>query len=215
MNLQTKPITTLLFDWDGTLADSAQLGLIAFQESFARMDIQFHQPTYEASYSPNWYSIYEAMGVPRDKWNLADELWIKYYGEQTAALVPGAAEAISELHHRGYVLGIVSSGSDCRVTRELDQLGLRRFFRTVVCNEHMTNKKPHREGLDIAMRHLNGAPKQSCYVGDSPEDIEMGRNAEVLTVGVRSSYPTSWKLQSANPDIYLESVSQLLSHFTA
>ncbi len=45
------------------------------------------------------------------------------------------------------------------------------------------------------------------------EDIEMGRNAQVLTVGVRSSYPSSARVQSAGPDLYLESFSELTKHF--
>ena len=77
----------------------------------------------------------------------------------------------------------------------------------------MENKKPHPEGLETAMRALGCASAATCYIGDSPEDIEMGKRAKVFTVGVRSDYPTSWKLKSHNPDIFLESLSDLLSHF--
>ena len=206
-------IRTLLFDWDGTLADSAPLGFAAFQKTFAKMGIAFPQQTYEAAYSPNWYSMYEAMALPREKWEMADELWVEHYGEQTAPLVAGARETISDLHSKGYQLGIVSSGSHCRVGRELSQLGLVSLFEVVVCNEHMINKKPDPEGLETAMRQLKSAPQRSCYIGDSPEDIQMGKHAKVLTVGVRSAYPTSWKLISANPDIYLESLVELAIHF--
>ena len=41
----------------------------------------------------------------------------------------------------------------------------------------------------------------------------MGKRANMLTVGVRSDYPTSWKLESYRPDIYLNSFSELLNHF--
>lgn len=212
MNQQkTHSISTVLFDWDGTLVDSAQLGLIAFQKSFASMGLEFPLQTYQRTYSPSWYSMYEAMGLPRDKWEAADELWMQHYGEQTAALIAGARQAIDELGRKGYQLGIVSSGSDCRVAREIQQLGLSSVFEVVICNEHMTNKKPHPEGLEAAMKTLNSMPEQTCYVGDSPEDIQMGKCARVLTVGVRSSYPTSWKLLSAQPDIYLESIAELSS----
>jgi len=63
------------------------------------------------------------------------------------------------------------------------------------------------------MRRLNVSEAECCYVGDSPEDIQMGKSASVLTVGVRSAYPTSWKVLDANPDIYLESLEQLISYF--
>jgi len=206
-------ITTLLFDWDGTLIDSAQLGLVAFERSFADLGVTFDHETYRKVYSPNWYSVYTALGLPEEKWQQADDLWISHYGEQRAEPIPGAVETIEELKRRGYRLGVVSSGTECRVVREIGELGLESFFETIICNEQMVEKKPHPEGLETALRLLGAANETTGYVGDSPEDIEMGRRAGLLTVGVRSDYPTSWKLKSHNPDIFLESLSDLLSHF--
>jgi len=213
MTNSSRVTSTLLFDWDGTLVDSAQLGLTAFERSFAALGVNFDQEIYRAVYSPNWYSVYEAMGLPKEKWQLADDLWVEHYGQQTAKPVTGAQETISVLQQKGYRLGVVSSGSECRVGREIRELGLEHFFETVVCNEQMENKKPHPEGLETAMRSLGCSSEVSCYVGDSPEDIEMGKRAGMLTVGVRSDYPTSWKLKSHQPDILIESLTELLHHF--
>jgi phosphoglycolate phosphatase len=63
------------------------------------------------------------------------------------------------------------------------------------------------------MRSLGCSQSEVAYVGDTPEDIEMGKRAGVLTVGVRSAYPTSWKLESQHPDIFLKSLTELLNHF--
>ncbi len=213
MNVRTDQITTLLFDWDGTIADSAQLGLAAFQQSFSMLGFEFPLEKYEATYSPNWYLIYEAMGLPKDKWERADELWMKHYGEQTPTLVEGAEKTIRELQRRAYRMGIVSSGSQARLERELKNVGLASAFDVVICNEDMQNKKPHPEGLEIALRLMNCSTDRACYVGDSPEDIEMGKRAGMLTVGVRSNYPTNWKLINAGADIYLETFNDLTTYF--
>jgi HAD superfamily hydrolase (TIGR01509 family) len=213
MTSSIRSINTLLFDWDGTLVDSAQLGLTAFEQSFAALGVEFDHEIYRAAYSPNWYSVYEAMGLPKEKWQLADELWVQHYGEQTAQPVAGALQTIKDLKERGYRLGVVSSGNECRVGREIGQLELESVFEIVVCNEQMENKKPHPEGLETAMRALGSASKATGYVGDSPEDIEMGKRANLFTVGVRSAYPTNWKLKSHNPDIFIESLAELLEHF--
>ena len=213
MTQSKRPITTLLFDWDGTLVDSAQLGLIAFERSFTELGLLFDHELYQTVYSPNWYSIYEAMGLPKEKWDMADQLWNQHYGEQTAQPIAGARETIIELKRRGYRLGIVSSGTERRVVREVKALGLDEVFEAVICNEQMTNKKPHPEGLETALQALGCSSEQAAYVGDSPEDIEMGQRAGMLTVGVRSAYPTSWKLETARPDIFLNSLRELLDHF--
>jgi HAD superfamily hydrolase (TIGR01509 family) len=208
-----RAIRTLLFDWDGTLADSAQLGLAAFQKTFAELGVAFPHDIYEATYSPNWYSTYEALGLPREKWKLADDLWMKHYGEQTARLIEGAAETIAALHTPGNRLGVVSSGSEERIRREIERSELNAVFDVIICNEQIVNKKPHPEGLEIALRRLNSKPEESAYVGDSPEDIQMGKRANVFTIGVRGSYPSSARLLSSEPDIYLESITGLCRLF--
>jgi HAD superfamily hydrolase (TIGR01509 family) len=206
-------INTLIFDWDGTLNDSAVNGFAAFQKSLDELGVPFTEEFYEANYSPNWYTMYETLRLPRDQWQRADDLWIQHYGEAPARLVEGARRTVTELHNRGYRLGIVTSGSHCRVTRELEEMGLAQTFQAVVCNEHIVNKKPHPEGLEQAMSLIGSSPEECSYIGDAPEDIRMGKAARVHTVAVRSAYPTSKHLLSAAPDIYLDSISELLLHF--
>jgi HAD superfamily hydrolase (TIGR01509 family) len=209
----TRSITTILFDWDGTLFDSATAGFIAFQKTFADLGIDFTKEFYETRYSPNWYAIYEALNLPKDNWHQADELWLQHYGEEPPRLVDEAEATISELRRRGYRLGIVTSGTQRRVAREIEQLGLSSTFEAVICNEHIEKKKPHPEGLEKAMTLLSTASEYCSYVGDAPEDVQMGKKARVLTVGVLSSYPTSKLLLRERPDIHLGAIAELLIHF--
>jgi len=206
-------ITTLVFDWDGTLVDSAHLGLIAFQKTFAELDVAFPIDIYEAHYSPNWYSTYTALGLPEDLWARADALWLEHYGEETAPLIEGVGDTLNALHSKGYRLGVVTSGSHSRVSRELESSDLNGLIDTLICNEHIVNKKPHPEGLELALKQLDSRPEETAYVGDAPEDIEMGRHGNVMTIGVRSAYPSSGRVQTANPDLYVERIADLVNHF--
>ena len=210
---QSGQITTLMFDWDGTLVDSAQLGLVAFERTFDELGVPFAHAIYEATYSPNWYSTYEALGLPKEKWQTADELWIRHYGDQSAQLIEGVGATLLSLRRKGYQLGLVTSGSRSRVCREIEQSVLTEAFAVIVCNEDIANKKPDPEGLQFAMRILSVTANECAYVGDAPEDIEMGRRGNVMTIGVRSDYPSSSRVLSAKPDIYLESMTELLNHF--
>ena len=206
-------INTLLFDWDGTLVDSAHLGLAAFEKTFSELGVVFAHEIYEAKYSPNWYSTYEALGLPKELWHTADDLWIRHYGEQSALLIDGVGETLFALSRKGYQLGVVTSGSRSRIDREVQQSALKDTFGVIICNEDIKNKKPDPEGLVLAMHALDVDPSQCAYVGDAPEDIEMGRRGNVKTVGVRSTYPSSARVPAANPDLYLERISELLDHF--
>lgn len=210
---QNSHITSLLFDWDGTIVDSAHLGLVAFEKTFDELGVPFAHTVYEATYSPNWYSTYEALGLPKDRWQVADELWIRHYGEQSASLIEGVGETLLSLHGKGYQLAVVTSGTRSRVCREVEQSLLRDVFAVMICNEDIVNKKPHPEGLDRAIRSMDVEPSECAYVGDAPEDIEMGRRGNVMTIGVRSAYPSSGRVLNAKPDLYLERLTELLDHF--
>ena len=206
-------IKNLIFDWDGTLVDSAHLGLVAFEKTFSELGVPFVHDVYEATYSPNWYRTYEALGMPKDLWNVADGLWLQHYGEQAAPLIEGVGETLLTLRRKGYQLAVVSSGSRSRVCREVQQSVLKDAFAVIVCNEDITDKKPHPEGLVRAIRDLNVDSSQCAYVGDAPEDIEMGRRGNVMTIGVRSDYPSSARVLTANPDLYVERIADLVNHF--
>jgi HAD superfamily hydrolase (TIGR01549 family) len=211
--MQNRDINTLIFDWDGTLVDSAQLGLVAFEKTFAELGVPFVHSIYEAKYSPNWYSTYEALGLPQEHWQTADDLWLQHYGEQTAPLIEGVGETLLALLGKGYELAVVSSGSRTRVCREVEQSVLRDAFAVITCNDDVVQKKPHPEGLLLAMSAMNAAAERCAYVGDAPEDIEMGRRGKVMTIGVRSAYPSSSRVARANPDLYLERLAELVTHF--
>ena len=206
-------IKSLLFDWDGTLVDSARLGLSAFEKTFTELGVEFAHEIYEAKYSPNWYSTYEALGLPKELWQTADDLWIRHYGQQSAPLLAGVGETLLALRTKGYQLGIVTSGSRSRVSREVQQSTLKDAFAVIICNEDIVNKKPDPEGLLLAMREIDVEPSHCAYVGDAPEDIEMGRRGNVMTVGVRSTYPSSARVPNAKPDLYLERIAELVDHF--
>ena len=206
-------ISTLLFDWDGTIVDSAQLGLNAYQKAFAELNFVFSQDIYEVSYSPNWYLTYEALGLPKENWTQADVLWRLHYDKETPTIIEGAAEALVSVGDKGYRLGVVTSGNNDRVHREAKQFGLENLFEVFVCHEDITRRKPDPEGLHIALARMGTRPEECAYVGDAPEDIEMGRQANIMTVGVRSNYPSNARMLSLAPDIYLESLTELSNYF--
>ena len=207
-------VDTILFDWDGTLLDSAPYAFLAHQKAFGELGLVLALDVYERIYSPNWYEMYRALQLPEHRWREADVLWTRHYGQTIAPLVEGGRDAIDGLFYRGYCLGIVTSGSRIRVSNELKALGLEEIFGTVVCNEDVVNKKPHPEGLQMAMKHLDKRPEICCYVGDSPADVEMGKRAGMQTIGILSGYPSSKALPNTHPDFYFESITQLLPHFT-
>lgn len=52
---------------------------------------------------------------------------------------------------------------------------------------------------------------EATYVGDSPEDVEMARAAEVFSVAVPGGYPNRSALEASSPDLFAESLGRAIS----
>ncbi|HVP64975.1 MAG TPA: HAD family hydrolase [candidate division Zixibacteria bacterium] len=206
-------VTTLLFDWDGTLVDSAMSSFLTFQKALAECGVEFTWDQFAAHFTTDWHRMYEAVGLHQSRFLEADRVWKKCYPCVEYHAVAGAHETLSELRNRGYRLGVVTSGSRWRLKDEVEDFGLSGFFDVMICNEDVERKKPHPEGLLKAASLLSCNCNCCAYVGDVPEDILAGKEAGMFTVGVSSQYPTSRKLDEVQPQLRIESISDLLTHF--
>jgi HAD superfamily hydrolase (TIGR01509 family) len=206
-------ITTLFFDWDGTLVDSAMSSYLTFQKALKHCGIEFTWEQFEAYFTPDWHRIYEAVGLEQERWQMADEAWRKCYPCVQYSLVNGAKDTLLALRDRGYHVGVVTSGNRWRLVNEIRDFGLDGVFDVLICSDDVTKRKPHPEGLFKAAAQLGCEPGCCSYVGDVPDDILAGKNAGMHTIGVKSGFPTSRRLPESGPDLHLEEIPQLLEHF--
>jgi HAD superfamily hydrolase (TIGR01549 family) len=204
-----QPITAICFDWDGTLCDSGAASLRAFRKSLAEFGVTFTDAEYRSVYTPRWYRMYEAFRLPESCWPQADQRWLHHYRGEEPGLVAGVPAMLESLRRRKIQLGIVTNGTRGRVERELARFGLDGAFGALICCEDVIEKKPHPEGLDKAFALLGCSREAACYVGDTPDDIHMGKNAGVLTVAIFNQYVDDSRLRESAPDLLLEAIAEL------
>ena len=203
-------LRAVLFDWDGTLADTSEASYRCYVRMFAELGIPFDRDTYARTYSPNWYHTFRVLGLPEERWSHADERWLAHFAEEQVELIDGAREVLEGLTARGLATGIVTSGSRGRVTRELEAHGLIAHLHECVFGCDVKEKKPHPEGLVLCLDRLGVAAEDAVYVGDSPEDIAMAKAAGVRSIGVAGTYPNRDALRGANPDVFAECIRDVL-----
>lgn len=124
------------------------------------------------------------------------------------APLPGCVELLHRLHARDRRLGLATSSG--RAAAYLDRWGVRHLFRAVVGREEVTRRKPHPEPVLRCLSELGVAPEDAAYVGDSPIDIQAGRAAGVRTVAVLTGTSSRRVLATLDPDHILESAIDLL-----
>jgi HAD superfamily hydrolase (TIGR01549 family) len=198
----------VLFDWDGTLIDSYHADTSAYLAMFKEMGISWGLEELEENYSPNWYQVYRAAGLPRRRWEEADRAWRAHYAKHRPKLIAGVRPVLAKLRV-AHPLGLVTSGDRDRVTRQLREFRLTTLFAARVCSGDTLCKKPHPEPLRLALRQMKLDPPACVYVGDAPQDVEMARRAGVRAIGILGPFPTERRLRAARPEFLIGSIEEL------
>jgi HAD superfamily hydrolase (TIGR01509 family) len=203
-----KKIKGVLFDWDGTLIDSYHADSQAYLAMFQELGLAWGLAELEQNYSPDWYAVYRAAGIPEDRWGDADRAWRTHYARHSSKLMNGTRHILDQLALR-HRLGLVTSGDRERVTRQLREFQLTGIFETYVCGGDTAEKKPRPEPLLLALQQMKIDAERCVYVGDTPEDLLMARAAGVRAIAVLGPFPTEKRLRAAKPEYLLESLEEL------
>jgi HAD superfamily hydrolase (TIGR01509 family) len=203
-----RPLAGVLFDWDGTLINSYHADSQAYLGMFRELGLNWGLEELELHYSPDWYTVYRAAGIPKEHWDKADNLWRIHYARYPAKLVSGARSVLQRLARR-HTLGLVTSGDRARVTRQLRQFSLTGTFRARVCGGDTTEKKPHPAPLRKALQQLKLEPDQCVYVGDTPEDLAMAGAVGMRAIAFLGPFPTEKRLRAAKPEYLLKKLTDL------
>jgi pyrophosphatase PpaX len=207
--MNSRPVLhAVLFDWDGTLLDSYHADSQAYLAMFGAMGVNWGLAELEEHYSPDWYAVYRAAKIPKERWNDADRVWRAYYAKHPSKLMSATRKVLAQLNKR-HKLGLVSSGDHDRVSRQLREFRLTRLFRTRVLGGDTEEKKPHPAPLLKALKEMKADAQHCVYVGDTPEDVEMARAAGVRAIAVLGPFPTEKRLRAVRPEILLNSLEEL------
>jgi phosphoglycolate phosphatase len=202
------PIRGVLFDWDGTLIDSYHADSSAYLGLFEQLEVPWGLAELDAHYSPDWYAVYRAAGIPKHRWDEANEIWRAHYAKHKPKLIPGARRVVGQLARR-YKLGLVTSGDRDRVCRQLREYQFTKHFKTRVCGGDLKEKKPHPAPLLAALEKMRLRAGECVYVGDTPQDMQMSQAAGVRAIGVLGPFPTEKQLRAAKPEFLLQGLGEL------
>jgi HAD superfamily hydrolase (TIGR01509 family) len=203
----------VLFDWDGTLADTLDALFAANVAVMSAFGLPFDEELYRRHFAPDWRLMYGRLGIPDDRLDEANSLWVAAYGGGRAtSLLPGAADALVRLRGAGIRLGLVTAGHREIVAPQLDRLGVARHFDVAVFGTDIVEQKPDPRPLRRALAMLAEAvgspvpPREAAYLGDTPEDMAMAVAAGVRAVGVPSRIGTAEALAASGAEELVGSV---------
>lgn len=203
----------IVFDWDGTLADST--AMIAESIQAACRDIGEPPPDDVAARFVIGLGLADALRL------IAPALIAERHSELAARyrhhyltrdpeipLFGGARELLAELGAARYLMAVATGKTRIGLDRALTANGLQRRFDATRCADEGF-PKPHPDMLLHLMDRLAVAPAETLMVGDTTHDLELARNAGTSAIAVAYGAHTASGLTKLAPLATLHSVSEL------
>jgi len=216
--LENKP-SAILFDLDGTIADSAPdlaATLNHLLMNAGRQPIEYalvRNMVGEGAKALLIKGFTHNGETPSEK--LVDDLFKEYLDYYMAhicvetVLFPGVLNMLDSLKSMDIPLAICTNKLASLTNSLLDDLYIDHYFSAVACGDSFDFKKPDPRHLYATCELLGAEPSTAIMVGDSINDVAAGKNANMKTIGVTFGY-TEIPMSELGADITIEHFDELL-----
>jgi phosphoglycolate phosphatase len=203
----------IVFDWDGTLLDSA--GAIVYAIQAACRDLGLPIPEDARARHVIGLGLADAMrhavpDLPPESYQAMVERYRHHYlaGDHALKLFNGVPEMLQRLQSAGHILAVATGKSRLGLERAFDHSGLRPFFQASRCADEC-HSKPHPQMLDELMAEFGIAAASTVMIGDTSHDLLMASNAGVDSLAVTYGAHPHDHLIEHKPVTCLHSVEEL------
>ena len=208
----------ILFDYDGTIVDSARMIVKGAIEAFRMCGLPDPDPnkvrenigkplaTALDAYAPDGYDVNPEM---------ISNAYRKWYAEQgrlglqDEPLFPGMFELINDLkNNKEFHIGVATNKSRIALNNGLKKHNLNNIFDITLTMDE-AKAKPDPDMAIQAMSMLNIEKKSTIIVGDTINDIGLGVNAGINSIGVAWGYNSIEMLRNEGADFIIKDSKEL------
>lgn len=211
MNHEAKLI---VFDWDGTLMDSAAHIVACLQNAITELSLE--PKTNEEVKNIIGLGLREALLALYPQANdeeltaLVERYRKHFFDQQTAPceLFTGARELVEELHAKDYFLAVATGKGRNGLDKVLKETGMGEFFPITRCANE-THSKPHPQMMLDIIDYYGIEANEAIMVGDTEYDLQMANNAAAHSVAVTYGVHEKQRLLDCKPLTCLDSINDL------
>jgi HAD superfamily hydrolase (TIGR01509 family) len=204
-------VEAAFFDVDGTLIDNTYFQIIAWSRACRAFDIDVDMAMLHRLFGMGADQFIPALlghELPGLAEAQAREMAV-FAAE--ARVFQRAAELLHELHRRGLLLAVATSGSasatDANLRRILPEPSI---IDAVVCSDDIVATKPAPDLVAVALQRTGVPAEAAIFIGDTRWDVEAAARCGVRTIGVRSGGHTEGELMDAGALAVFDDVGDLL-----
>ena len=210
----------LIFDWDGTLMDSAQK--IANCIRASALDLELEPPTEQAAKNIIGLGLTEAMHIlfPQASAEICSQLVERYRYHWLVAdttpqqLFSGVIDGLQHLDKSGCLLAVATGKSRVGLDRAFADADIERLFTVTRCADE-TRGKPHPQMLEEILEVTAIEPHKAIMIGDTTYDMEMAGHAGIAGLGVSYGVHTQASLEQAGAIHCVHTFDQLMGWLQA
>lgn len=211
-------ITTLLFDVDGTLVDSNELHIKAWDRALREFGHRFSHEELHAQVGKGGDNYVPALLPkldPAAQQAIADRHGDIYKGEylEQVQAFPGARDLVARTRAAGLNAVLASSASAEEIDHYLDLLDLRDLLDGVTGKDDVESSKPDPDIFQAALDKVEARPDEALVIGDTPHDVTAAKRCGVGTVAVLSGGFTEGELREAGAMAIYRDAADLLAQF--
>ena len=205
----------LIFDWDGTLSDSA--GKIVRCMQAASISAGFHELSEESILNIIGLGLPEAMqslypNLNEEQKEQIRQEYIRHFlasDQEASPFFDGVVAGLSQLKKLGFQMAVATGKSRQGLDRVLKLTNMQQFFDGSRCADE-TVSKPHPMMLNELLLDFNKLPHQAVMVGDTEYDMEMARLAGVQRVAVSYGAHHISRLHAYDPVLCVNHFSEFV-----
>ena len=209
-------IRAVIFDFDGTLADTRKAIVTAKQATMKNAGLEVKDEetcasTIGLTAKAGFLKLY-----PGIREEILEDLVAEYrrrFDEQIKVMPPerfdGVDEVLTKLKERNIIITIATARNRKSLLEFLDGWGMRDDFQYILCGEDTERLKPYPDPVLKTLEELSLKPEQAIVVGDMPVDIRMGKSAGAFACGVTYGNSDRESLLAAGADFVMDSIRQL------
>ncbi|WP_417223025.1 HAD-IIIA family hydrolase [Amphritea sp.] len=209
----------LIFDWDGTIIDSAARIISSMQK--AARDLDQPELSDEAVRNIIGLGLPEAIrvlipGVDDSLIAPLRDRYGHYYlnaDDTPTELFDGVEQTLINLKEKGYRLAVATGKSRRGLARVFEQTGLEYLFESSRCADETTSK-PHPHMLEEILAETGLSPADAVMIGDTEFDLEMGVRAGMDTIAVSYGAHHVDRLTPYKPVLLMHQFTELESWLT-
>ena len=201
-------LEAILFDLDGTLADTDSIHFAVWQDILVRYDLDIDRSFYRQRISGRTNSKIIKDIIPQltleDAWKLATEKEETYRRLANCLLpTPGLDRVIELTEQANLKRAIVTNAPEDNATYMLKVLRLTDTFPTIIMAKDAPPGKPDPAPYKLALNRLIVKSDRAIAFEDSAAGIRSAVDAGIYTIGITSSYPAE-DLLNAGADMTIE-----------